>query len=124
MQEYLILRDFRGSQDGLCDAQAFAAGSVARLSDSLVAALGGVGGGFVRKAEVAAREIAAAPAELAEPVLQVMAEVAAPVVGLEEPVPEGDLAHDIANPAEIRQTKVIEPEESKPERPAAKKGKK
>lgn len=36
-------------------------------------------------------------------------------------VPEGDLATDLANPADLRETKVTGPEETKP---ASKKGKK
>lgn len=89
MKSYLVLKDFTGTQDGLAPAEKCPAGSVKSLSDSLVAALGGTTGGYVREADVAAEEIAKAPPALANAVLDAI-----------------DEAH--------LETKITEPEETKP----------
>jgi hypothetical protein len=117
MKDYLILKDFKGSQDGFGDGENFDAGTVAALSTDLARIA--VGEGWARPAEEAAKEIASAPKHLADNVIEAIANV----TGLDGPVPEGDLEHDIVNPAELRETKVIGPEKTKPDKPAAKKGK-
>jgi len=102
MKPYRILKAFNGSQHGH-DFVSFAAGSEAPLSDALAA--------------IAVREGWAKPVELGAAL--------APVAGLDEPIPAGDLAHDLRNPAEVRETKVVtpaeakvvEPEETKPAKP-------
>lgn len=114
MKQYLILKDFNGSNTGH-DFNRFTAGTVAKLSDDLARAA--MAEGWAKEAEVAAMEIAQAPADLAGPVLEALADA---VIGLDGPVPEGDLERDIANPAELRETKVVEPEETKPAKPLSK----
>jgi hypothetical protein len=89
MKEYLILKGFTGSQDGLSDGVKFEAGQVAALSDSLVTALGR--GGHVKPVGEAAGEIAAAPALLADAVMEA-----------------------VEGAAEGRETKVAAPGETKP----------
>lgn len=55
MKDHLILKDFTGTHDGISPPEKFTAGEVRRLSASLVAALGGTDGGYVKEADVAAR---------------------------------------------------------------------
>lgn len=101
MKPHNILKTFKGTQDGLHDCHEFVAGTVAPLSKGLAAIV--VKEGW------------------AEPVADTahLKSITAPVIGVD--VPEGDLAADLANPAALRETKVIEPEETKP---AGKKSKK
>lgn len=96
MKDYLILKDFTGSQTGI-DSDVFVAGTTRKLSDALVQALGGPASGFVKEAGKAAKEIATAQTELADAVLDT-----------------------IADP-ETRETKVTGPTETKPTAPTAKK---
>lgn len=110
MKQYLILKDFKGSQDGLSDGEQFVAGAVAPLSDGLVAALGGVGGGFVKEVAQAAADIAAAPTGLADAVRE----------AVEEASSVADRETKVEAPAE---TKVETPEEVKEETKPKKKGK-
>ena len=102
MKPYRILRTFLGNQTGNGPTEKFTEGSTAMLSDSL--------------AEVVLKE------GWVEPVSPKAA--LAKVQGLDKPVPEGKLKEDLENPAELRETKVIEAAETKPAKPAAKKGKK
>lgn len=95
MKEYLILKDFTGSQTGL-DTDEFIAGTTRKLSDSLVQALGGTASGYLKEPGKAAKDIAAAPKELADAVLDT-----------------------IADP-ESRETKVTGPAETKPAKPLSK----
>ncbi len=87
MKQYLILKDFDGSQDGH-DFHAFRAGTTRPLSPSLAAIA--VKEGWARDAGLAAADIANAPPELAAAVLDAVA-------GLD--VPEGARDHDLGNPA-------------------------
>lgn len=92
MKTYSILKAFNGSQHGH-DFASFEAGSEALLSDGLAA--------------IAVKEGWAQPVDL-EAAL-------APVSGLD--VPAGDLAHALQNPAELRETKVVTPAETKVDGP-------
>jgi hypothetical protein len=99
MKPYRILKTFKGSQTGLDGPYLFTEGTVAELSDHLAQVM--LRAGYVKPA-------------VSKEVARQIAEVAAPVVGLKEPVPEGNLEEAIANPTEIRETKVTGPEETKP----------
>ncbi len=112
MREYLILRSFTGSQNGI-DSESFEAGATRELSDSLVAALGGTNGGFVKEAGHAATEIANAPLALADAVLDAIAGIEPRELADGEMLEEGDLPEL----AEDRETKVTGPEETKPAKP-------
>ena len=46
--------------------------------------------------------------------------IAATVVGVDGPIPAGDIQEAVKNPAELRETKVAGPEETKPAKPLAK----
>lgn len=116
MKTYLILRSFHGSQNGI-DSESFEAGTTRSLSDSLVAALGGVASGYVKESGAAAAEIANVPPVLAEPVLDAIAGIEPRELAEGEMLVEGE-APDIADD---RETKVTGPEETKPDK---KKGKK
>lgn len=121
MKQYLILQSFTGSQNGI-DSENFVAGTTRNLSNSLVQALGGTASGYVKEAEVAAAEIAKAPAALADAVKGAIAETEIQPRELAEGemLEEGDLPEGATvKLAEDRETKVVEPEETKP----AKKGK-
>jgi hypothetical protein len=105
MKPHLILNDFTGSQTGL-DFHQFAAGTTARLSDDLAA-------------QAVAQGWAKEVVDLADVVVD--------VTGRDRPVPEGELDEVLAiegddKPllAENRETKVIEPAETKPAKPLAK----
>ena len=76
MKEHLILKDFYGSQDGI-DGESFVAGTTRMISDSLAQALGGSGGGYIREASEAARDIASATPELADAVKEAIADASA-----------------------------------------------
>jgi hypothetical protein len=105
MKTYLILRDFTGSHNSI-DSESFVAGTTRKLSDSLAAALGGTDGGFIKAGEDAKADIDAAPAELADAVLDAISDA------------ESDSS---ASDVESRETKVTGPDETKPDK---KKGKK
>lgn len=73
MKEHLILESFQGSQDGI-HSESFVAGTTRMISESLAQALGGERGGFIKEASAAAREIAAAPPELADAVMDAISD--------------------------------------------------
>ena len=117
MKPYHILRAFDGSQSGN-DKQSFVAGTVDQLSDSL--------------ATIAVKEgwVKAVEPQLLEQVAQAgVAAIQGIVSALGAPPPdtnESESAMELAMPAEPefiadRETKVIEPEETKPAKPVAKK---
>jgi hypothetical protein len=117
MKQHLILKDCTGSQSGH-DYHAFTAGTTAELSDDLARAF--VAEGWAKPVAEAAGDIAKAPPALAEAVLEAVAEAEIQPRELAEgDLPEGSEAAPV-NPAEIRETKVDGPEETKPAR--AKKG--
>ena len=97
MKPYRILRTFAGNQTGNGETEHFMEGTVRNLTDHL--------------AEVVLKEGWVKQASSSE----YLETVTADVVGLDGPVPEGNLEEDIANPAEIRETKVTGPEETKPD---------
>lgn len=97
MKQHAILKQFKGSNDGLV-TELFEAGTVAKLSDELAA--------------VAVSQGWAEPAEQ-------FADKLATVEGLPHPIPDGNLAEDLANPHVI-ETKVSQPEETKPAKPLSK----
>lgn len=101
MKDYLILKDFSGSQDGIA-CEEFISGTTRKLSDSLIDALGGPTSEYAKEAVKAAKEIAAAPTELADAVLDVVTDA------------------DEADP-EDREKKVTGPTETKPAKGKAKK---
>jgi hypothetical protein len=100
MKQYLIMKDFNGTQGDNQPPALFKTGQVTHLSDSLVSALGGVKGEYVKDAETAAEEISKAPPELASDVIAAITEAATE-----------DFKSSTA--AEERDTKVVEPEETK-----------
>lgn len=119
MKPYLILKSFTGSQDGIT-SEAFEAGTTRPLPESLVRALGGPNGGYIREAEQAAKEISAAPHELAVAVQDAIIEAEHPATAsVDTSKPEEERSDP--NPADSRETKVVQPEETKPATPAAKK---
>ncbi|MBP3955403.1 hypothetical protein J8F10_08930 [Gemmata sp. G18] len=125
MKEYLILKDFTGSQTGI-DTDSFIAGTTRKLSDPLATALGGPAGGFIKAAGEAAAEIAKAPPVLSDAVKKAIAdaelqprELAEGETLTEADLPEGSPLKRGAsvNPAELRETKVTGPAETKPAKP-------
>ena len=119
MKAYLILKGFDGSQDGIA-GESFDAGTTRLLSDSLVQALGGVNGGYVREAATAAKEIAKAPPALAEPVLDAIAGIEPRELAKGEMLQEGDLPDGTPLDPHARETKVTGPAETKPAKPLSK----
>lgn len=93
MKPYLILKPFKGTQDGFGDGELFVAGTTRALSPSLVQALGGVNGGFVKDAEAVAEDIAQAHPALADAVLDAIADAESPDA---EAVAEEEKAADAA----------------------------
>jgi hypothetical protein len=86
MNPHRILKNFKGSQNGH-DHHEFKEGTTVVLSKDLAAIV--VKEGW------------------AEPVTP-LAALTAPVVGLKQPIPEGDLQADLDNPAEIDEAKSID----------------
>ncbi|WP_020474558.1 hypothetical protein [Zavarzinella formosa] len=104
MKPHHILTGFKGSQDGHGDGQEFVAGTTAHLSNDLARIA--VGEGWAKP--LATGGVVTQPERL-------------PLVG---ETPSETVIPDDAPPAEDRETKVVEPEETKPAKKFEKKGKK
>ncbi len=98
MKDYLVLKDFNGSQSGL-DFHRFTAGTTAKLSTSLATAA--LAEGWVKPHDGKAE-----PTHTPAPT--------------PEPTPEPEVV-PAETPEEARETKVSGPEETKPAKPADKK---